>query len=367
MNDVLSLVGSIILSMILCMTLGCGEASEADNPDSGDTDNSEGAPSTSNETENESDAPEQNREDTTAQDEDEPQNETDTGASDENEPQNETDTGASDEDEPQNETDTGASDEDDPQDETDTGASDETEDTDTGAPDSTEPPDIEDTEIGPVLDTEFLPEGAPIADLGASDLDYDITAAVSPMAELPSLQGVDPEVIPALEDQVLPDESAVIHEIDKVSGVTGMEQAWLEEQIRSKGVVRYPAQNELMSEVLRTLSYSYRQPGVLLTSDALFNTFHNFFDNILLGLELRVLRPGLLALLNGVKAEAAKRYNALPAGDTKQAALDIVAYLQVAQTLMDPEAPVWMTTLHASIFWTWRRKLKNVMKRSMIP
>jgi len=185
-----------------------------------------------------------------------------------------------------------------------------------------------------------LPAGDPIAVLGTADLAYEIAPISSPTEGLPPLPDLVPEHTPTLAGQALPDAATPILELDKVRHYTGLSESELAAALRQHGMVRGTSRSELMAQALQGIAESHNHPGVLLTADALFNTFHNFFDNLLLGVELRVLRPRLLALLAAVKTEAAKRYNALPDGPTRAAALDVVAYLQVAHTLMDPRAPL---------------------------
>jgi hypothetical protein len=153
-----------------------------------------------------------------------------------------------------------------------------------------------------------------IEDIGTTDLDFDGTAILDPRDGLPSLDGVDPVYTPALADQELPDAGTEILELDKVIGLTGYgSEDELAEKLREDGVVRQTnvSSMDLMAGSLAGVSLNYSHPGVLVTSDALFNTFHNFFDNLLLGVELRSLRPRVLAMLRQVKLEAAKRF---PAG-----------------------------------------------------
>jgi hypothetical protein len=179
-----------------------------------------------------------------------------------------------------------------------------------------------------------------IGELGTDDLSYDGTVTLDPRNGLPLLENVDPACTPSLGDQELPDGGPTIHDADKARSYVGYPSSdALAAFLRQNGVARQLGQPhaELVSESLQSIAGNDNGPGVLLTADAVFNTFHNFFDNLLLGVELRTLRPQVIAMLDAVKIEAARRYNALPDGPTREAALDVVAYLQTAQTLMDPE------------------------------
>jgi hypothetical protein len=183
----------------------------------------------------------------------------------------------------------------------------------------------------------------PIDGFGNSDLDYDGTPIPNPFEGLPALENTDPAYTPAHAARSLPDEGTQILELDKALGYVGYANAQaLGAQLRAHGMARQPAisYGDLMSDALVGMAKSLNGPDVLLTSDALFSTFHNFFDNALLGVESRVLIPRLGPMLRAVKVEAAKRYNSLPAGPTRQAALDVVAFLQVAESLLDPSASV---------------------------
>lgn len=187
-------------------------------------------------------------------------------------------------------------------------------------------------------DTDVEGDLVPIASFGTTDLDFDPTPLPDPKADMPPLEDLDPAVTPALGDQELPDAGVEILEAEQAGWFVGYAAGELEEKLRADGVARRltVSSAELMAEALTAVASGAEKPGVLLTSDAVFNTFHNFYDNVLLGVELETLRPRVLAMLGEAKAEAAKRYNALPAGPTKEAALDVVAYLQVAESLMEP-------------------------------
>ena len=181
----------------------------------------------------------------------------------------------------------------------------------------------------------------PIASYGTTDLDFDTAPLPDPKAEMPLLENLDPEVDPALEGQGLPDAGVEIHELETAQWLMQYPNSdALAAALREDGVARQPttSSRDLMAEALTSVSGMGAEPGVLLSADAVFNTFHNFYDNVLLGVELETLRPRLLAMLGAVKAEAAKRYNSLPVGPTKDASLDVVAYLQIAESLMEPES-----------------------------
>ena len=157
-----------------------------------------------------------------------------------------------------------------------------------------------------------FPEGDPIDDFGTTDLDYDATPLPNPAENLPTLEGVYPEYTPALADQSLPGDSVQIVGLEEVAWYMGYDDAQLGEladALRENGVVRQldASHEDLMTELMIEIETDWEAPGVLVTSDALFNTFHNFFDNLLLAVEVRTLRPELDAMLTRVKAEAAMR------------------------------------------------------------
>ncbi|MBN2525263.1 MAG: DUF3160 domain-containing protein [Deltaproteobacteria bacterium] len=196
-------------------------------------------------------------------------------------------------------------------------------------------------------DTEpIVSSGRPAKELGTVELDYENDPIVDPTHNLPSFEDVDPEYTSVMADQNLPEDDIPIYQLWRVAKRLGLNadddsqlQA-LASELRTHGVVTgdtfsYP---DLMTDALVSISMDDDEPGVLLTADAIFNTFHNTFDNLLLGLEIKTLQPMLLELLAELKNESVKRYNALESGATKDAALDVVTYLQVAQSLLDPDA-----------------------------
>jgi hypothetical protein len=178
-----------------------------------------------------------------------------------------------------------------------------------------------------------------IEDFGTTDLVYDGAKMVDPRENLPRLAPTGEDAGPGQGEEELPDAGAALVGVGEASHqVGGGDAGALAEALRQRGMVRQAGGQgrELMAEALESVSGSAGEMGVLVTSDALLNTFHNFFDNMLLGLELRTLRPRALAMLDALRSEAAKRYNSLDSGPTRDAALDVVAYLQVAESLMDP-------------------------------
>jgi hypothetical protein len=188
-------------------------------------------------------------------------------------------------------------------------------------------------------DTDSDADLVEIASFGTTDLDYDTAPLPDPKADMPALENLDPEFTPALADQELPDAATEIQELETAQWLMGYGSTdALAADLRANGVARQPTDStsDLMAEALVDIAGTGAEPGVLLSADAVLNTFHNFYDNVLLGVELETLRPRTLAMLTAVKAEAAKRYNSLPEGPTRDAALDVVAYLQVAESLMDP-------------------------------
>jgi hypothetical protein len=216
------------------------------------------------------------------------------------------------------------------------GASDADTDTDTDSDTDTDTDSDSDADAGQDASVDLVP----IDSFGTTDLDYNLTPLPDPKADMPPLENLDPEFTPALAGQALPGTGTEIYEAEQAGWYLGYSTDALETKLRADGVARRLSDSsaELMAEALIGVADTSEKPGVLVTSDAVLNTFHNFYDNVLLGVELETLQPRLLAMLGAVKAEAAKRYNALPAGPTKAAALDVVAYLQVAESLMEPES-----------------------------
>jgi len=182
-----------------------------------------------------------------------------------------------------------------------------------------------------------FPDGDSIAALGTTDLDYNPTPIPNPTEGLPALAAVDPIYTAGHAGEALPDAGVPILESDKVLHFLGYgSSSSLSSVLRQQGMARQlaPPSADLMAQRLDAVTGDSEEPALFLSADALYNTYHNAFDNLLLGIELKTLAPRGRLMLAAVKAEVAKRYNTLPSGPTRDAALDAVAYLQVAESMM---------------------------------
>ncbi len=182
--------------------------------------------------------------------------------------------------------------------------------------------------------------GKPIIEFGTGDIVFDISPIVSPKKDLPPLEGKTLNYTPAHASEQLPDASEGIQRLEEVAEFFryyGNEEE-LASALRNKGVVRQTNgfRSHIMYKHVQTLN-NYPDMSVFIASDVLLNTFHIFFDNLLLAMEKDSLRGDLLALVTSLKNKAAVLYNSFPEGKTKDAALDVVAYFQVAHTLLDPD------------------------------
>ncbi len=116
-----------------------------------------------------------------------------------------------------------------------------------------------------------LPVGSPIAELGLADLTSNRTAAMSPLADLPELEGEPPVYTPVLEGQSLPTGSETIHGLEEIARYGDIDTEQIEDLLRTNGLVRFPTGYSLMSESLTQLSDAASlkgAPGVFVTSDA---------------------------------------------------------------------------------------------------